>query len=262
MNSPIERRGHRPEPVRRSGMGRFDFSKTSQRATNADGSEFSDRHRNNIVMDRFGNRHLIRNGEEKDFSYQDDYKVDISQEDGVVTASVHMDQDPVIDKIIDGIEGMLRFHQGGDMSRVKELMSGDLAEQFEKEIATDEEDKEQRIASMERLVAFGRQYQKSRGQGGGVYEEPDRPVTPAAPAAQAAPTPDRFLDEFMSGMEDRPMTRTAAQERSTKARPRPAHVPKHSHGAQSMRSAMLCNSCDEEVSSEMRFCPSCGASLR
>jgi hypothetical protein len=257
MNSPIERRGHRPEPVRRSGMGRFDFSKTSQRATNADGSEFSDRHGNKVVKDRFGNKHLIKNGEEKDFSYQDDYKVDISQEDGVVTASVHMDQDPVIDKIIDGIEGMLRFHQGGDISRVKELMSGDLAEQFEKEIATDEEDKEQRIASMERLVAFGRQYQKNRGQGGGVYEEPDRPVE------QPALTPDKFLDEFISGMGDRPMTRTAAQEQSvTRARPRPSHVPKHSHDAQAMRNAMLCNSCDEEVSSGMKFCPECGANLR
>lgn len=264
MSSPIDRRGQKPDVIRRSGMGRFDFSKSSQRATNAEGAEFSDRHGNNVVQDRFGNRHLVRNGEARDFSYQDKYHVDVTKDDaGVVTADVHMDQDPVIDRIIEGVEGMLRFHKTGDSSAVRQLMSGDLADQFEQEVATDDEDKERRVASLERLVAFGRQYQRQRGQGGGVYDEPEPPAPPPPPDR-----PDRFLDEFMSGIDDEEMFRSGAVQQA-RPRPKPSHVPRHSHGengsrhvGSSTRSAMLCNSCDEEVSPGMRFCPSCGSSLR
>ena len=219
---------------RRSGMGRFDFSKTSQRATNGEDSEFSDRHGNNIVKDRFGNRHLQRTGETKDFSYQDKYDVELStDESGVLTANVHMDQDPVIDKIIDGVEGMLRFHKTGDGSKIRQLMSGDLADQFEKEIASDDEDKERRISSMEQLVSLGRRYQRERDNGEQISSSPP----PPSPSQK-----DRFLEEFMSSVsENSEMTRSS------------------NNGG--VRSAMLCNSCNGEVSRGMRFCPNCGAHL-
>lgn len=237
------------EPMKRSGMGRFDFSKSSQRATNEDEKEFTDRHGNNIVTDKFGNRHLVRNGETKDFSYQEKYAVDLSQdESGILTANVHMDQDPVIDKIIESAEGMLRFHQGGDMKEVKGQLSGDLADYFEKQIATDEDNKDERVSNLQRLVSMGRQFKQQRGQDGVFFEEEDRPVSQPSPSHRNERA-NRFLDEFISHVEEEPpVTRTSSRQ-----------APQTRSG--NMRKAMLCNECNGEVSVGMRFCPNCGMNL-
>jgi len=235
----------RPEPVRRSGMGRFDFSRSSQRATNSDGSEFTDRNGNNVIKDNFGNRHLLRDGESKDFSYQEGYNLEISQEDGVISANVHMDQDPVIDKIIEGADGMLRFHQKEGMGKVRELMSGDLADRFEKEIASDDEGLEDRIRSLKNLVSMGRQYQQQRGQGGGLYETDDKTPPKPSMVQEQRKNPDRFFDEFVSTSSEEMMTRRSSGNLSGKT-----------------RNTMLCNSCNGEVSSSMRFCPGCGERLQ
>lgn len=76
---------------------RFDFSRAGM-AKRQSGA--ADRHGARVITDRFGNRRLVREGEELDLSYQDKYEItEHENADGTRTGYVDLRQDAFIEKI-------------------------------------------------------------------------------------------------------------------------------------------------------------------
>lgn len=76
---------------------RFDFSRAGM-AKRQSGA--ADRHGARVITDKFGNRRLVREGEELDLSYQDKYEItEHENADGTRTGYVDLRQDAFIEKI-------------------------------------------------------------------------------------------------------------------------------------------------------------------
>lgn len=93
---------------------RFDFSKAGMAKRQGGGS---DKTGARVVVDRFGNRRLVRDGEEPDFSYQDRYQiVEHENADGTKSGYVDLRQDAFVERMAEIAKKMVT---GGSWIKTK-----------------------------------------------------------------------------------------------------------------------------------------------